>query len=154
MSFINYLTKIIFLSLLFFGPLDYSWPAWFAVRIAYLILIPILFRLLLKWTWGYFKPSLKFENSLHLLLSGIIVIVFLFIAYQEVSSTSHIGSLYSRLTRDGHETFGPDILITGPNRLNVFFSILIALLVLWFGIIKRINNNSESKNLNQDEFND
>ncbi|MBK8585561.1 MAG: phage holin family protein [Bacteroidetes bacterium] len=103
MNFREYLFGIIFLILLIWGPIDHSWPAWLAVRIGYLIFIPLAIWLLLGWAWNYWQPSNKLETTLERILSGAICMALFTFAGIEATSKNHIGNTQWIQTRDGLE---------------------------------------------------
>lgn len=144
MNFRNYLVGTIFLILLIWGPIDHSWPVWLAICIGYLILIPLLIWLVLGWLWNYWQPSDKVEITLVRFLSGLICAALFTLAIQEAISTTHIGNTQWIRTRDGMEDVGDDIVIPGPDYGTVFIIVLISLLVLWFGVLKKGGKNSDS----------
>lgn len=137
MTFRNYLAGTIFVILLILGPIDHSWPVWLAIRIGYLILIPLLVWLLLGWLWNFWQPSDKVEITLSRILSGLICIALFTLAILEATSKTHIGNTQWIRTRDGMEAVGEDIVLSGPDYGTVFIIIVIALLVLWFGVLKK-----------------
>lgn len=136
MNFRNYLTGTIFVVLLIWGPIDNTWAASLAVRIGYLILIPLTVWFLLGWIWINWTPTEKAESSLNRTLSGIICISLFGLAYLQATSKTHIGNTQWIQTRDGMEAVGEDILLQGADYGNVFVILIIAGLVFWFGVIK------------------
>ena len=137
MAFRNYLAGTIFAVLLIWGPIDHSWPAWLAIRIGYLVLIPLIIWLLLGWVWNFWQPGNKVEFALERLLSGIICAALFTLAVLEAISKTHIGNTKVIQTRDGMEAVGDDIVLPGPDWGNVVVILIIALLVLWFGVLKK-----------------
>jgi hypothetical protein len=135
MAFRNYLALTIFIVLLMFGPIDNSWPVYLAIRIGYLILIPYLIWLLTGWTWNYWQPNKKIETTLQRVLSGVICIGLLILAGVESTSKTHIGNTKVIQTRDGWEAVGDDIVLPGPDWRSIFIMMLIAALVMWFGVL-------------------
>lgn len=53
----KYIVGLVAVALLIWGPLDHSWPWWFAIRIGYLILIPLGTWFLLGWLWQDRQPQ-------------------------------------------------------------------------------------------------
>ena len=53
----KYIVGLVAVVLLIWGPLDHSWPWWFAIRIGYLILIPLGTWFLLGWLWQDRQPQ-------------------------------------------------------------------------------------------------
>jgi hypothetical protein len=144
MSFRNYLTGTIYIALLVWGPIDHSWPYWLAIRIGYLHLIPLLVWLLLGWIWNRWQPGDKTENTLQRILSGLICIILFTLAMLEATLKTHTGNTKTIRTRDGTEDVGDYIELPGPDYGQVLIIALIALLVLWFGILKRRTKASDS----------
>jgi hypothetical protein len=137
MVFRNYLAATIFIVLLIWGPINHSWPAWLAIRIGYLIFVPLTVWLLLGWIWNYWQPNNKTEITLERILSGLICLALFTLAFIESTSKRHIGNTKWIQTRDGTEAVGDDIVLSGPDWGNVFVIVIIALLVLWFGVLKK-----------------
>ncbi len=145
MTFRNYITGTIFVILLIWGPIDHSWPLWLLVRTSYLILIPLIVWLILSWIWNHWQPSEKLEVTLNRILSGTISVGLFTLAILEATSTTHIGNTQTIRTRDGYEDVGDYIELPGPDYGNVFVIVIIAILVLWFGVLKKDSKTSNSK---------
>lgn len=144
MAFRNYLTGTIFVVLLIWGPIDHSWPAWLAIRSGYLILVPLVVWLLLGWVWNHWQPNNKLEITLERILSGIICIALFVLAVLEAISETHFGNTQVIRTRYGMEDVGDYIALQGPDWANVFVLLVIAVLVLWFGVLKKGVKTSDS----------
>ena len=142
-GFINYLATTIFVALLIWGPIDHSRPAWFLIRIGYLIFIPLLVKAALNWVWKHWLPNKKAENALERVLSAIICLILFTIAIIMTTSKTHIGNTLWIRTREGMEAVGDDIILPGPDYGTIFFLILIALLFLWFGVFKKGSKSSD-----------
>jgi hypothetical protein len=136
MTFRDYLSVTILLILLIWGPIDQTLPEWLALRIAYVVLVPITSWFILGWIWNNWKPSDKFESLLNRILSVLICIALLSLAFVEATSKSHIGNTEWIQTKDGMEAVGDNVLVNGPNNANVLIILLIAGLVLWIGVLK------------------
>jgi hypothetical protein len=111
----KYLVGVLVVILLIWGPIDHSWPAWFAIRMCYLIVLPVVAWFLLKWIWGVWQPNPVFEERLERTLGGITAGVFLVLAVLEAVADTHIGNTMWVRTRDGMEAVGDDIVLTGPD---------------------------------------
>ena len=144
MAFRDYLAGIIFVVLLIWGPIDDSWPGWLAIRIVYLILVPLIVWLILGLVWKLWQPSNKLEVFLERILSGIISIALFVLAVFEAASKTHIGNTQWIQTREGMEAVGDDIVLPGPDWGIVFILMGIAVLVLWFGVLKKGAKASDS----------
>jgi hypothetical protein len=137
MFFRKYLVSVVILSLLIWGPLDHSWPAWLAIRIGYLIVIPLIVWFAFKWIWNLWEPTEKVENKLERILSASVCIALLIFAIIRANTNTHWDNTKWIRTRDGTEAVGEDILVNGPDWLSVFILILFAGLVLWYGVLKK-----------------
>ena len=60
----KYLVFIVAVVLLIWGPIDDSWPAYLAIRIGYLIAIPLATWFLLGWIWKVWMPDADSEDRL------------------------------------------------------------------------------------------
>lgn len=145
MSFKNYITGTIFVILLIWGPIYHSWPMWLLIRTSYLIFIPLILWLLLNWIWNHWQPTDKLQVTLNRILSATISIGLFILAILEATSTTHIGNTQTIRTRDGYEDVGDYIELPGPDYGNVFVIVIIAILVLWFGVLKKDSKASNSK---------
>jgi len=143
MAFRDYLALTVFIVLLVFGPINDSWPAWLVIRSGYLILVPYLIWLLTGWIWNYWQPSNQTEIMLQRLLSGAICVGLVILSGLEATSKTHIGNTKVIQTRDGIEAVGDDIVLPGPSWGNVFVIVLIAALVLWFGVLRKSKKTSD-----------
>ena len=123
--------------LLIWGPINHSWTAWLVIRIGYLYIVPLTAWLLLGWIWNRWQLNAKLDSLLNRTLSGIIFISLIVLAILEATSTTHIGNTQRIRTRDGYEDVGDSILLQGPDYGNVFLILLLAGLLLWFGVLKR-----------------
>jgi hypothetical protein len=137
LDFRNYLAGTIFFVLLIWGPINHSWTAWLVIRIGYLYIVPLTAWLLLGWIWNRWQLNAKLDSLLNRTLSGIIFISLIVLAILEATSTTHIGNTQRIRTRDGYEDVGDSILLQGPDYGNVFLILLLAGLLLWFGVLKR-----------------
>jgi len=145
MTFKNYITGTIFVILLIWGPINHSLPAWLLIRTSYLILAPLIVWLLLGWIWNHWQLTDKLEATLKRILSGTISVGIFILAILEATSTTHIGNTQTIRTRDGYEDVGDYIELPGPDYGNVFVFVIIAILVLWFGVLKKDFKGSNSK---------
>lgn len=137
MNFKSYLTGTVFWVLLIWGPIDHESSYGLAIRLLYLIIIPLIIWMLLNLIWHRWEPNIKSEIILERILSGLICITVLVLAYLEAISKTHIGNTEQIRTRDGLEDVGEDVVLHGANWGNVFLLIIFALLILWFGVLKK-----------------
>jgi hypothetical protein len=136
MNFKNYFATTILIVLLIWGPINHSWPAWIAIRIGYLLLIPFLIYKTIDWIWNYFDFSDKLDNILERILSVIISISLFTFAIIEATSKNHVGNTQSIQTRDGIEEVGEDIILQGPDWRNVLVLVIFAVIFFILGIKK------------------
>lgn len=137
MNFRNYLSAIVFLALLIYGPLDHAWPGWFAIRLGYLILLPYGLWFLMGWFWDIFNINNHQEKVLERLLSVLVGAFLIFQAILKVTAKTHIGNTNWIRARDGMEDVGDDILLRGPDYGNVIILIIIALIFIIYGIFSK-----------------
>ena len=138
----KYLVGIVFLVLLIWGPIDHSWPSWLAIRISYLILIPVIGWFLLKWIWRIWQPSTELEDRLIRALASITSGVLLVLAILELMSDTHIGNTLWIQTREGREAVGDDIIVQGPNWGASIILFVLAVLTFWYSIYKEKEKNN------------
>lgn len=137
MKFRAFLTLTVLFLLLIWGPIDHSWPYWLAVRIGYLVLVPLLVWALVGWLWARWSPSAKREHSLNCILSGLISIALLAFAFLEATSKTHVGNTQWIGTQNGMEAVGDDIVLHGPDYTNVFLLTVFALLFFGLGVLRK-----------------
>lgn len=137
MNFRNNLTGTVFVSLLIWGPIDHTWPAWLFIRIGYLVLIPFLVWLILNGLWRRFDPSKQIESALDRILFGLIGTALVILGLFEATSNEHIGNTKWMRTRDGVEAVGEDVVLPGPDWIVVLMTISIGLIVFWYGSLKQ-----------------
>jgi len=77
------------------------------------------------------------EINLERILSGVICIGLLILAVLVATSKTHIGNTQWIRTRDGMEAVGDDILRKGPDWGIVVVLAVLAILALWFGVLKK-----------------
>lgn len=66
----KYIVGVVAVALLLWGPLDHSWPAWWAIRTGYLILIPLATWHLLGWIFRTWQPDPQIEQKLKTFISA------------------------------------------------------------------------------------
>jgi hypothetical protein len=65
MSSRKYIVGVLVVALVIWGPIDESWPAWLAIRIGYLVAIPLAAWFLLGWLYRVWRPNvLSLEGAL------------------------------------------------------------------------------------------
>jgi hypothetical protein len=137
MFFRKYFVTAIFVTLLIWGPIDNTWPASLAIRLGYLILIPLIVAFLLNRIWDKWKPNARIEDILERTLSSIICGTLIIMAIFEIQAKTHLENDHWIRTRDGMEAVGEDILVKGPDYGHIFIFVVIAICVFWFGVLKR-----------------
>ncbi len=137
MNFRNYLSVIVFLALLIYGPVNHSWPGWFAIRLGYLILLPYGLWFLMGWVWDRLNINKHQEKVLERLLSVLVGSFLIFQAILQVTAKTHIGNTNWIRTREGIEDVGDDILLKGPDYGNAIVLLVIALIFIIYGIFSK-----------------
>ncbi len=94
------------------------------------------------WIWNEFKPTAKLEDILNRILSVTISVGLFILAILEANSTTHIGNTQTIRTRDGYEDVGDYIELPGPDYVNVFVIVTIAIIFLWLGVMKKDSKTS------------
>jgi hypothetical protein len=133
----KYLVGVIVAVLLVWGPLDHSWPAWFAIRMGYLIGVPVAAWFLLGWIWRLWQPDKATEIRFERTLSGATGGIFVVLAILEATADTHIGNTMWIRTRDGMEAVGDDIVLAGPDWGHVLILLAVAGFAFWFSVAKR-----------------
>lgn len=133
----KYIVGVLVAVLLIWGPLDHSWPAWFAIRMGYLIVIPVAAWFFVGWIWRIWQPDVATENRFERALGGATAGVFVVLAILAAMAETHIGNTEWIQTRDGIEAVGDDIVLPGPDRGNVMMLLAFAGFAFWFSVAKR-----------------
>jgi hypothetical protein len=141
----KYLVGVLVVVLLIWGPIDYSWPAWLAIRIGYLIAIPLATWFILGWIWRVWQPDAASENRLERALAGATGGVLVVLSIFEAMADTHVGNTMWVRTRDGMEAVGDDITLPGPDWGIVIMLIAAAGFAFWFSIAKRKKPDSEQE---------
>jgi hypothetical protein len=84
----KYLVGVTAVVLLIWGPIDHSWPAWLAIRLGYLFVIPLITWFLLGWIWKVWQPDEETENRLYRSLIGATAGVLLIFAVLEAKAVT------------------------------------------------------------------
>jgi len=121
----KYLVGVVAAVLLIWGPLDHSWPAWMAIRIGYLILVPLATWFLLGWIWRKWQPSPGAEKRLQRSLAATTAGVLLVLAIIEAIADTHV--LMTEHMDEG-------IVVTGPNWLAVILLLIVSVYAFRFSM--------------------
>lgn len=136
MSSRKYLVVVLVVALLIWGPIDHSWPVWLAIRIGYLIVIPLAAWFLLGWIWKVWQPDAASENRLKRALAGVTAGVLLILAIFKAMSDTHVGNTMWVRTSDGMEAVGDDIILPGPDWQAVVLLIVASGFSFWLSTTK------------------
>lgn len=137
MSSRKYLVGVLVVVLLIWGPIDDSWPAWFVIRMGYIIAIPLAAWFILGRIWKLWQPDAASENRLERTLAGATGGVLVVFAILAAMADTHLGNTMWVQTRDGMEAVGDDIVLPGPDRGNVIMLIIAAGFAFWLSMTKR-----------------
>ena len=137
----KYLVGVVFISLLIWGPIDHSWPSWLAIRISYLIVIPIISWFLLKWIWRIWQPSAELEDRVIRALASATSGVLLVLAILELMSNTHIGNTMWIQTREGREAVGDDIILREPDWVAAIILFVLCAISFGYSISRREEKN-------------
>jgi hypothetical protein len=136
MSCRKYLVGALVFALIVWGPIDYSWPSWLAIRIAYLIAIPLATWFLLVWIWRVWQPDAATENRLKRVLAGATAGALLVLAIFEAMADTHVGNTNWVRTYDGMEAVGDWIILQGPDWVTVVILLVASGFSFWISILK------------------
>ena len=136
MSCRKYLVGVLVFALLVWGPIDDSWPAWLAIRIGYLIAIPLATWFLLAWIWRVWQPDAASENQLKRVLAGATAGALLVLAIFEATADTHVDNTKWVRTYDGREAVGDWITLPGPDWVAVVMLLAASAFSLWISISK------------------
>ena len=141
----KYIVGVIAVALLIWGPLDYSWPAWLAIRTAYLILVPLATWFVLGWIWKAWQPDPRTEKRLQRSLASATAGVLLVFAIIQATADTHMGNTQLIRTRDGIEAVGDYIVLPGPDWGNVIMLLIASGVAFWLSISNRESDQQEWK---------
>lgn len=130
----RYLVGVVAFGLLLWGPINYSWPAWFAIRIAYLIAIPVATWFLLAWVWTTWRPDTTTEDRLARTIAGATAGVLFVGAILAAQTDHHFDCTQAVQTRDGYECVGDYVPAPGPDLGKAFMLVIAAGFAAWFGV--------------------
>ena len=119
------------------GPIDHSWPAWLAIRIGYLIGIPLIALFVLHLIWRAWKPDEASEDRLQRTLASLTYGLFLVFAFLAATTKTHVGNTEWIQTRDGMEAVGDDVDLSGPDWSAVLMLAAAAGFAFWFSATKK-----------------
>ncbi len=146
----KYIVGVVAVALLIWGPIYHSWPAWLAIRIAYLILVPLATWFILGWIWKAWQPDIHTERRLQRTLAGTTAGVLLVFAIIQATADTHVGNTKWIQTRDGMEAVGEDIVLTGPDWGTVVMLLVASGLAFWLSISKNTSD-EERQNAEQSD---
>ena len=132
----KYLLGVVVVVLLIWGPINHSWPAWLAIRICYLIVIPLAIWFLLAWIWRVWQPDTETEDRLLRSLAGATAGVLLIFAILEAMAETHVDNTQWVRTLDGMEAVGEDIVLPGPDWVVVIMLAAASVFSFWLSISK------------------
>lgn len=142
MNFKSYLTGTIFWILLIWGPVNHSQSFRILIRAGYLFIIPAIIWILLTWIWQNWKPNNKIEILLERILLSLISISLLIFSFFEAISNYHTENNQQTQTINGMEDVGGYVTVKGANWGKVIIFVSAALLLFWFGVLKKSNKTS------------
>jgi hypothetical protein len=133
----NLIVTIFFIVLLLWGPIN---PYGLIIRIAYLIILPIL----LWFCLGYFGNKWEADEAINDRLNRAIVAMIagaLFVgAYLSFTSNYHTECTQSTRTTDGTECVGDYRTVKGPDKAGVLIFVAFASIATWYAVSKRNDN--------------
>lgn len=132
-------------ALLIWGPIYHDSPAWLALRIGYLVAIPIFAFFVLHVIWNIWRPDEVAEDRLRRTLAGLTAGLFLVFAYFKGVAKSHVDNTHWIQTQDGVEAVGNDVTFPGPDWNLVIMFLLLSGLSFWISVKKPEVNEDSSR---------
>ncbi len=130
----NLIVATVTISLLIFGPIE---PCGIFVRCAYLVIIPALFWIGLRY-WGSNWRMDKLSNDrLFRAIMGTIVGALLVGASFSYMLKYHTECDKYIQTRDGQECVGDYIVVKGSDRTGALMQVVFAGIAIWLAVAKR-----------------
>ncbi|MFA6304819.1 MAG: hypothetical protein WCV73_02835 [Patescibacteria group bacterium] len=120
--------------LLFWGPIE---PFGLVIRIAYVILLPILLWYFLKHFGQNWDGGKLANDRLTRGIIGIIAGVLFVGAYFYATSKYHTECTQEIQTRDGIECVGDYVPVKGPDHVNAIFLVALGITATWYSIFRR-----------------
>ncbi len=135
----GYIVTVVTIILLLWGPIDHSWPFYMAIRLGYLVIIPLVTWFLFRLIWKIWDPDNEEEERLSRTLAGVTSGVFIVMAILAAYSDSHLGNTHVVRSGDGYEDVGDFIMLPGPDWGGVYVYTILAGVAFWYSI--RDSNN-------------
>jgi hypothetical protein len=129
----GYLVILGFVILVLWGPVDHNWPFWLAIRTSYLVLIPCVLALLLKYLWRRWQPDFEAEDRLKRTVAGAVGGALFVGAVAATQATEHFECTQTARTRDGYECVGDYVPVPGPDWQQAVFLVAIGTFAIWMG---------------------
>lgn len=130
----GYIVTVVTIILLLWGQIDHSWPFGLAIRLGYLIIIPLVTWFLLGLIWKVWSPDNEAEERLSRTLAGVTSGVFIVMAILAAYSDSHLGNTHVVRSEGGYEDVGDFIMLPGPDWGTVFLYTILACIAFWYSI--------------------
>jgi hypothetical protein len=130
----KFLVGALAFGLLVWGPIDHDWPAWFLVRVLYLVAVPAVAWFVLGWIWRAWRPDAVTEDRLSRTIAGTTAGVLLVGAVLAARTQHHFECTQEVRSRDGYECVGDYVLVPGPDLGQAFLLTLAAGFAFWFGV--------------------
>lgn len=137
MFFKKYLTIVVFFLLLIWWPINHQSAQWPFFRIFYLLIIPLIVWISISLVWKKYTPPFKIEVILEKCLTSLICVIILFYAIKKGLNNSYLANTKTVRTFDGTEDVGDYVRVQGTDWGTIILLVTIALLIFWFGVIKR-----------------
>lgn len=130
----NLIVILIFISLLIFGPIE---PYGTYFRVAYLIIIPLLAWLILRYFNKKNAAGALANEYLNRAIYAVVAGILLCYAYSALTSKTHLECSQYINTRDGHECIGDYVTRSGPDKTTAITATAFAICAFWLAITKK-----------------
>lgn len=135
----NLLVGLLFVVLLIWAPVE---PYGMVVRVAYLIALPALLWLGLRYFGSKWDGDEMANNRLARGIAGIIAGAFFVGAYLSFTAPYHTECTQSVRTNDGSECVGDYVTVKGRDLSGAFISLGLGALATWYAISKHDDDKS------------
>lgn len=133
----NYIVTIVFAALLMFGPVE---PYGMAVRFAYLVAIPTVLWLVLRYAADKLDMDPEDNDRLYCGMTASISGMLMVAAYQAATARHH--GECTQTVKDGqggYECVGDIVTVIGPDYGMAFMWIMLACVAFWVAITRKSN---------------
>jgi hypothetical protein len=131
------LTGILVFVLLLWGPIE---PYGLIVRVAYLIIIPVIFWYLLNYTSYLFLIDSSTNEAITRIIFSIIALSLFYYAFLRLNANYYLECTDETWTRDGKECIGDYASTKGPDYGGALVAAIFGIVAVWYVIVGHEKN--------------